>query len=306
MSGRRIEVQGRRGQYRRHERGGHVCCYGGRGAPRPRPRYSAPSITGTAVQGDVLTEHHGTWTNSPTSYTYQWLRCDSTGANCTAIAGATAQTYTLTAADVGGQLIVGEAASNGAISGTAYSALSSVILSPALVVPVPVNSAPPTVSGLMQEGQTLVESHGTWSDNPGTFSYQWQRCDGRAVRGDPRGKQSDLYLDRIRRWTGHCGGRDGGEYRRRRRGGRVDTYLGDHRQQLDHARGRAELGGDEPDRDAGGNGHLRVRQRRAGWVGDLLERRRPDRAAAPARTSTRATRASRPSARRRSEPAPTS
>src|ERR1700755_839704 len=30
----------------------------------------------------------------------------------------------------------------------------------------------------MQEGQTLVESHGTWSDNPGTFSYQWQRCGG--------------------------------------------------------------------------------------------------------------------------------
>ncbi len=146
---------------------------------------SAPSITGTAVQGDVLTEHHGTWTNSPTSYTYQWLRCDSTGANCTAIAGATAQTYTLTAADVGGQLIVGEVASNGAISGTAYSALSSVILSPALVVPVPVNSAPPTVSGLMQEGQTLVESHGTWSDNPGTFSYQWQRCDGRGCVAIP-------------------------------------------------------------------------------------------------------------------------
>ena len=139
---------------------------------------SAPSITGTTVQGDVLTEVHGHWTNNPTSYTYQWLRCDSAGANCTAIAGATAQTYTLTAADVGGDLLVGETASNGAVSSIGYSAITAVILSPALVVPVPVNSAPPTVSGVMQQGQNLVESHGTWTDNPGTFSYQWERCGG--------------------------------------------------------------------------------------------------------------------------------
>jgi len=137
---------------------------------------SAPSIIGTTVQGDVLTESHGTWTNTPTSYTYQWLRCNSAGSGCTAIAGATAQTYTLTAADVGGELIVGETASNGAISAAAYSALTSVVLTPALVVPVPVNSAPPSVSGVPQEGQTLAESHGTWSENPGVFSYQWERC----------------------------------------------------------------------------------------------------------------------------------
>ena len=153
---------------------------------------AAPSITGTSVQGDVLTEHHGAWTNSPTSYTYQWLRCDSTGANCTAIAGATAETYTLTAADVGGELIVGETASNGAISAAAYSALTSVVLTPALVVPVPVNSAPPSVSGVIQEGQTLVESHGTWSDNPGTFSYQWERC-GNAGCGTIPGANSQTY-----------------------------------------------------------------------------------------------------------------
>jgi len=145
----------------------------------PTPTLIAPpSITGTTVQGDVLTEHHGTWTNTPTSYTYQWLRCDSTGATCTAIAGATAQTYTLTAADVGGELIVSETASNGAVSAPANSPLTSVILTPALVVPVPVNSGAPTVSGVLQEGQTLVESHGTWSNNPGTFSYQWERCGG--------------------------------------------------------------------------------------------------------------------------------
>ena len=143
--------------------------------PAPTP-IAAPSISGTFVQGDVLTENHGSWTNSPTSYSYEWLRCDSTGASCTAIAGATAQTYTLTAADVGGELVVLETATNAGGSGTAYSALTPVITTPALVVPVPVSSGPPTVSGVPREGQTLIESHGTWSGNPGTFSYQWERC----------------------------------------------------------------------------------------------------------------------------------
>jgi hypothetical protein len=137
---------------------------------------TAPSITGTTVQGDVLTEHHGTWTNTPTSYAYQWLRCDTTGANCTAIAAATAQTYTLTAADVGDELIVGETASNGTISQAAYSAATSIV-SPPLVVAVPVNNAPPIVSGVMQEGQTLVESHGSWSNSPSGYTYQWEDCD---------------------------------------------------------------------------------------------------------------------------------
>ena len=158
----------------------------------PPAGQSAPTISGTTVQGDVLTEHHGTWTNSPTSYTYEWLRCNSVGASCTAIAGATAQTYTLTAADVGGELVMLETATNAGGSGMAYSALTSIILTPALVVPVPVNSAPPSVSGVMQEGQTLVESHGAWSDNPGTFSYQWERC-GNAGCGAIPGANSQTY-----------------------------------------------------------------------------------------------------------------
>ena len=62
---------------------------------------AAPTITGTAQQSQTLTEHNGTWTNEPTSYSYQWQRCDTTGANCSPIAGAKEQTYTLGSADVG-------------------------------------------------------------------------------------------------------------------------------------------------------------------------------------------------------------
>ena len=43
-----------------------------------------PTISGTPQQGQTLTASNGTWSNSPTSYSYQWARCDSTGGNCTA------------------------------------------------------------------------------------------------------------------------------------------------------------------------------------------------------------------------------
>ncbi|WP_157417534.1 putative Ig domain-containing protein [Nocardioides sp. Iso805N] len=54
---------------------------------------TAPSITGKSAVGSTLTAAPGTWTPTPDSFAYQWLR---TGV---AIAGATKATYTVTAAD---------------------------------------------------------------------------------------------------------------------------------------------------------------------------------------------------------------
>src|SRR5436190_18674750 len=45
----------------------------------PPVNVSPPSISGTAQQGQTLTEAHGSWTNGPTSYSYQWLQCNSLG-----------------------------------------------------------------------------------------------------------------------------------------------------------------------------------------------------------------------------------
>jgi hypothetical protein len=53
-----------------------------------------PVASGTGVVGQTLAVTVGTWIQAPT-YTFQWLR------NGVAIAGATAQTYLLVAADSG-------------------------------------------------------------------------------------------------------------------------------------------------------------------------------------------------------------
>ena len=69
---------------------------------------SPPTITGTAQQGQTLTEVHASWTERATGYSYQWLRCDSWGASCATIVSATSQTYVPVEADVGHKLRVQE------------------------------------------------------------------------------------------------------------------------------------------------------------------------------------------------------
>jgi hypothetical protein len=73
---------------------------------------SAPTITGAAQQGQTLTASSGNWGDEPDSYAYQWQQCDATGANCVDVAGATAATYAVTAADVGFTLRVNVTATN--------------------------------------------------------------------------------------------------------------------------------------------------------------------------------------------------
>src|SRR5205823_2557864 len=70
----------------------------------------------------------GTWSGSPTSYTYAWSSCDSSGAGCSAIAGANSASYGLTSADVGHTLRATVTAINAGGSTPATSAPSGVIV----------------------------------------------------------------------------------------------------------------------------------------------------------------------------------
>jgi len=131
-----------------------------------------PTISGTAQQGETLTEAHGSWTNEPTGYEYQWLRCDGTGKNCTAISGADEQSYELTAADVGHTIAVSETARNAAGPSSPATSVASAEVLPA----VPANVSVPTVSGNARQGETLTEVHGSWTNDPSGYEYQWLQC----------------------------------------------------------------------------------------------------------------------------------
>ena len=148
----------------------------------PSTEISAPSVPLTAIEGIPLTETHGSWTGSPTLFTYQWYRC-ATGA-CAPISLATGQTYTPVAADVGSALLVAEVATNaGGPSAPADSALTGVVTGP--LAPVPVDVIPPSISGVAQQGQTLSEAQGSWTSSPTSYRYQWQACDSAGCAAIP-------------------------------------------------------------------------------------------------------------------------
>ena len=75
---------------------------------------SKPVLSGTAQVGMQLSVTTGSWTYSPTSYAYRWLRCTAAGRSCINIGGATASSYTLTKADIGHRLRVRVTAKNAA------------------------------------------------------------------------------------------------------------------------------------------------------------------------------------------------
>ncbi len=133
---------------------------------------SPPTISGSVVQGEELSETHGKWTNEPTSYEYQWERCSEAGSGCVPISEATEASYRLTSEDVGHRLVVAETARNaGGPSKPAVSGLTVVV-----VGAVPVNIAPPRISGQARVGGTLTEEHGGWTNEPTGYTYQWERC----------------------------------------------------------------------------------------------------------------------------------
>lgn len=96
-------------------------------SPAPPPpeapaNTAAPAIIGTATPGVTLTATTGTWTNTPTSYAYQWQRCDAGGGSCQNLFGATQSNYLVGSADVGSTLRASVTAGNASGSGSATSA----------------------------------------------------------------------------------------------------------------------------------------------------------------------------------------
>ena len=134
---------------------------------------AAPQVSGLAQQGQVLSTTDGTWTGSGITFKYHWLRCDAAGANCVTIAGAAAErvTYTVTVTDVGSTLRSEVTATNFGHSVVGPRSGATALVTP----PPPLNTALPSVPGLLRQGVTVIAANGSWLGSP-TFGYQWQRC----------------------------------------------------------------------------------------------------------------------------------
>jgi len=102
---------------------------------------AVPVVSGSARTGATLTTTNGSWSGSPSSYTYQWKRATTSGGSYTNIASATSSTYVLTDDDIDKYIKVSVIATNGIGSSTAeLSAATSVVSDlPDSVVPTATN-----------------------------------------------------------------------------------------------------------------------------------------------------------------------
>jgi hypothetical protein len=97
------------------------------GAGQAPQNTAPPAITGSPVQGAVLTATAGSWTGTqPLSFSYFWRLCGSSGGDCQATSVRT-PTYTLGASDVGHTLRVAVVGTNAAGSSRAQSNPTGVI-----------------------------------------------------------------------------------------------------------------------------------------------------------------------------------
>jgi hypothetical protein len=87
----------------------------------------APAIAGSPQPGQTLTADPGQWAGAPSTFAYQWSRCDASGAACNALPGAVNQTYLVGTADKGARLKVSVSASNTVSSGSLASSPTALV-----------------------------------------------------------------------------------------------------------------------------------------------------------------------------------
>jgi hypothetical protein len=157
---------------------------------------SVPVVTGQAVQGQTLSTSNGGWSGSPSGFGYQWEDCNSSGAGCVGISGATGSSYTLAGSDVGSTIRSVVTATNAGGSSSASSAATASVAAAGGGGPAPVNTVAPyfcgvssgeaangggvggcsAVTGDAVQGQTLTVGTGAWTNSPSSFGYQWEDC----------------------------------------------------------------------------------------------------------------------------------
>ena len=153
----------------------------------PPANTAPPTISGTAQQSQTLTTTNGTWTGTP-NFAYQWLRCNTSGNNCSPITGARSRTYTLRGADVGNTIRSRVTASNSDGSTSATSAPTAVVTRsgatgcPTGTGPVSASAISPPAR-LTVDGQSLAPVPVGRSTQSLTARFHVSACSGRTVQG---------------------------------------------------------------------------------------------------------------------------
>lgn len=122
-------------------------------AANPPENTSLPVLSGIAQENERLIADEGSWTGTPTIvYSYEWLRCDSGGDNCSAISGQQNSYYDLSGSDVGSRIRLTVTATNAGGSATATTAATDIV------------SAATPVGTVLAFGGTTLPSGWLWAD----------------------------------------------------------------------------------------------------------------------------------------------
>lgn len=162
-----------------------------------------PAVTGTAKVGGVLTASTGTWSETPTSYAYQWY------AGGTAVAGATSSHFAVPASLLGKTVTVTVTARRtGAPDARGTSAAVTIAQGAA-----PKSVVAPRITGTARVGAKLTAGAGAWLPAPTSYTYRWY-ANGTAISGATtssltlttaqRGKKITVKVTALR--TGHASG----------------------------------------------------------------------------------------------------
>jgi len=122
-----------------------------------------PKITGSPTLGSALTVNPGTWSPTPNTFEYQWLRDNDP------VVGAVSATYTPQDDDVAAVISVRVTAW---LSG--YTPLAVTGSAGRIGLPIDLSSAP-EISGTPTVGKYLITSTPDWAPEPVVVTFQWKR-----------------------------------------------------------------------------------------------------------------------------------
>jgi protocatechuate 3,4-dioxygenase beta subunit len=135
------------------------------------------AITGSAIVGQTLTAHTGTWSPTPTSYYYYWQYGPCTAGGTALQQGTGLSTYLIQPGDAGKTICATVTA-----SAADYADRTVATASTATIGLAPLTSAVPTITGTGALGEVLTAVPGSWGPGTVLFGYQWYR-DSVAITG---------------------------------------------------------------------------------------------------------------------------